>query len=102
MHEKSSFAVFMQESGNVGSAYQEAMQALSEASALDRKTDELAYIAILAAVRQTEEVPVHVKAAKLLGATRDEIKSAVLVGMPAVGFAVTEAFAVALKSYDEE
>jgi len=37
-----------------------------------------------------------------LGATREEIKSAVLVGMPAVGLAVTEALPIALQSYDED
>jgi alkylhydroperoxidase/carboxymuconolactone decarboxylase family protein YurZ len=97
-----SFQVFMKESGSVGEAFMESVVKMSKASALDPKTDELAYIAVLSAVRMLGGIPFHVKSAKKLGATREEIKSAVLVGMPAVGLAVTEAFPLALKSYDEE
>ena len=46
----------------------------SECNALDRKTQELAYIAVLTAVRLTGGIDFHVKSAKQLGATKEEIK----------------------------
>ncbi|MDV0446199.1 hypothetical protein MsAg5_00250 [Methanosarcinaceae archaeon Ag5] len=95
------FQVFMEESGDVGKAFMDLTTRAAEASALDQKTEELAYIAVLAALRMTSGLTFHVKMAKAAGATREEIKSAVLVGLPAAGLVVTEAFALALKSYDE-
>lgn len=43
----------------------------------------------------------HVMMAKQVGASRDEVRDAVLVGLPAVGLAVLEALEVALNAYDE-
>jgi Uncharacterized homolog of gamma-carboxymuconolactone decarboxylase subunit len=96
------FMAFMMESGEVGKAFMEMTMKASESSALDRKTGELAYIAVLAATRMSGGIPFHVSSAKKLGSTRDEVKSAILVGLPAVGLAVTESLAIALKSYDAE
>ncbi len=96
------FQVFMAENNAVGSAFMEMVIKTAETSALERKTAELAYIAVLSAVRLLGGLPLHTKTAKALGATREEIKSAVLVGLPAVGLAVTEALPIALQSYDEE
>lgn len=101
-HVSDSFRMFMSEGGPIGAAFMEMVAKTSQASALDRKTDELAYIAVLSAIRLLGGLPFHVKSAKSLGATREEIKSAVLVGLPAVGLAVTEALPIALLSYDEE
>ena len=101
-HVSDGFKIFMEEGGEASEAFMEMVMKASKASALDRKTDELAYIAVLAATRMTGGLPFHVKSAKALGATREEIKSAVLVGLPAVGLAVVEALPLALGSYDEE
>ena len=73
----------------------------SEASALDRKTHELAYISVLAAIRMTGGLNFHVKSAKELGASRDEVKSAVLVGLPVAGITLVDALETALSAYDE-
>ncbi len=100
-HVSNGFQVFMKESGPVGTAYMEAVAKISEASALDSKTAELAYISVLSAVHMPGGLPFHVISAKKLGASREEIKSAVLVGLPAVGLAVIEALPIALTSYDE-
>ena len=62
-----------------------AVQALGEASSLDRKTSALAYLAVLAALRLDSGVPFHVKLAKQAGASRDEVISALLMGLPAAG-----------------
>ena len=56
----------------------------------------------MAAVRLESGLPFHVKMAKQLGATRDEIISTILVGLPAVGNIVTAALPIAIEAYDEE
>ena len=43
----------------------------------------------------------HAKSAKDAGATRDEVASAVLVGLPAVGMAAVESLAPVLEAYDQ-
>jgi len=96
------FELFAKEAPEANAAWMEAVQKLDKASKLDKKTEELAYIAVLAAVRLESGLPFHVKMAKKLGITRDEIISAILVGLPAVGNAVTAALPVALEAYDEE
>ena len=80
----------------------EFVQTLDKTSALDKKTEELAYIAVLAAVRLEGGLPFHVKMAKAHGATRAEIISAVLVGLPATGNIVIQALPIALAAFDEE
>jgi alkylhydroperoxidase/carboxymuconolactone decarboxylase family protein YurZ len=76
------------------------VQDLAGASALDQKTAALAYLAVLAALRMDSGVPFHVHLAKQLGASRDEIISAVLIGLPAAGHSVTHALPIALGAYD--
>jgi alkylhydroperoxidase/carboxymuconolactone decarboxylase family protein YurZ len=78
------------------------IQALDNASALDRKTAHLAYLAVLAALRMESGVPFHAKVAKAAGASRDEVISAVLVGLPAAGLGVTQAHPAAIHAYDFE
>ena len=57
---------------------------------------------MLASSRLESGLPFHVKHAKELGATRDEIISAVLVGLPAVGNVVIQSLPIAIKAYDME
>ena len=72
------------------------------ASALDKRTEHLAYLAVLAALRMESGVPFHAKLAKAAGASRDEVISAVLVGLPAAGLGVTQALPAAIDAYDSE
>lgn len=95
------FMVFMQEAPQHAQATMQAVQGLDAASALDKKTGELAYLAVLAALRMENGIPFHVQAAKQLGASREEIISAVLVGLPAAGLGVTQVLPAALAAYDE-
>jgi alkylhydroperoxidase/carboxymuconolactone decarboxylase family protein YurZ len=46
-------------------------------------------------------IPFHVKAAKAAGASREEIISAVLVGLPAADHIVTQALPAAMASFDQ-
>ncbi|HMK47626.1 MAG TPA: carboxymuconolactone decarboxylase family protein [Methanocella sp.] len=95
-----SFKTFMTEAPAHQAAWMEATGKLEGASRLDPKTGELAYIAVLAAARLESGLLFHVRHAKSLGATREEIISAVLIGLPAVGNAVTQALPAALDAYD--
>ncbi len=55
---------------------------------------------MLAAARLNSGIPFHVASAKQNGATREEIISAVLIGLPAVGNAVIQSLPVALDAFD--
>ena len=94
------FQVFLDEVPGHAQAWMGAVQGLDKASALDKKTEELTYIAVLAAARLTSGIPFHVESAKQSGATREEIISAVLIGLPAVGNAVIQSLPVALEAFD--
>lgn len=83
------FETFINEAPEHAKAWMETVQKLDKASALDKKTEELAYIAVLAAIRLEGGIAFHVKQAKAKGATRNEIISAILVGLPAAGNIVT-------------
>jgi len=102
MNVSKAFELFAKEAPEVNATWMEAVQKLDTASKLDKKTEELAYIAVLAAARLESGLPFHVKTAKKLGAARDEIISAILVGLPAVGNIVTAALPIAVEAYDEE
>lgn len=106
MSEKSSvsnaFQTFMKEAPEHQKAWLEMVQKIDAASRLDAKTEELAYIAVLASARLEGGLPFHVKHAKSLGATREEIISAILVGLPAVGNIVIQALPIALHAFDGE
>jgi len=96
-----SFQVFMKEAPEHSKAWMEAVQKLDRASSLDEKTKEIAYIAVLAAVGLESGISFHVKRARELGASRDDIKSAILLGLPAVGNKVIKSLSIALSSFDE-
>ncbi|WP_207653839.1 carboxymuconolactone decarboxylase family protein [Tepidibacter mesophilus] len=96
------FETFMNEAPEYSKAWMEVVQKLDKVSALDKKTQTLAYISVLAATRLESGIPFHVKQAKANGASREEIISAILVGLPAVGNIVTSSLPVALQAYDNE
>jgi alkylhydroperoxidase/carboxymuconolactone decarboxylase family protein YurZ len=96
----SAFAAFLSEAPAHSGAWMAAVRGLDEASALDARTGELAYLAVLAAARMESGVPFHVRAARQGGATRAEVISALLVGLPAVGQAVVSVLPAALAALD--
>ena len=95
------FQAFLHEAPAHAQAWMGGVQGLSAASALDEKTGALAYLAVLAALRLENGVPFHVAHAKAAGATREEVISAVLLGLPAAGNQVTQVLPAALSAYDE-
>ena len=96
------FLSFKNDSPKQSEAWAEMVGKLSEASVLDPKTKELIYIGILAAVGLDSGIPFHVKNVKSKGASRDEIISAILVGLPATGHRITKGLSVAVEAYDED
>ncbi|MCZ7908522.1 carboxymuconolactone decarboxylase family protein [Agrobacterium leguminum] len=81
-------------------AWFQAVQGLGAASTLDVKTQSLIYIGILAALRLESGLAFHVMEAKVRGASRDDIISAVLTGLPAAGNGVISALGPALDAFD--
>ena len=95
------FLAFNEEASAHARAWMAGVRGLDEATALDKKTEELAYLAVLAAMRMESGVPFHVASAKQAGATREEVIGAVLVGLPAAGQGVISSLPAALAAYDE-
>jgi alkylhydroperoxidase/carboxymuconolactone decarboxylase family protein YurZ len=96
------FQTFLREAPGQAQAWMAAVQGLAQASALDTKTEELAYLAVLAALRMDSGIPLHVGLARQAGASRAEVISAILVGLPAAGQVVTQALPAALAAYDSQ
>jgi alkylhydroperoxidase/carboxymuconolactone decarboxylase family protein YurZ len=96
------FQTFMSEAPKHAQTWGSMVQGLGNASALDKKTSALAYLAVLAVLRMESGVPFHVQAAKQSGATREEVISAILVGLPAAGHSVTQVLPVALATFDTD
>lgn len=96
------FQVFMSEAPKHAQAWAGLVQGLAGASALDKKTQALAYVAVLAALNRASGIPFHVQSAKEAGASRQEVISAILVGLPAAGHGVTQVLPAAVKAYDAE
>jgi alkylhydroperoxidase/carboxymuconolactone decarboxylase family protein YurZ len=94
------FKLFMSEAPEFAQAWGSAIQELAKASALDDKTRELAYLAVLAALNRVSGIPFHVASLKESGATREEVISAILVGLPVAGHVVTQALPAAIEAYD--
>jgi alkylhydroperoxidase/carboxymuconolactone decarboxylase family protein YurZ len=96
------FQILMRETGGVGPAFMNAVQTMSRESALDEKTHELTYLAVLTALRMYGGLPFHVQRAKQLGATLEEVKSAGLVPLPVIGVQTAEALPILINSYQDE
>ena len=96
------FKLFMTDAPEFARAWGGAVESLGKASALDSKTRQLAYLAVLASLNRISGIPFHVSSLKKEGASREEIISAILVGLPAAGHIVTQALPAALAAYDSE
>jgi alkylhydroperoxidase/carboxymuconolactone decarboxylase family protein YurZ len=96
------FFAFQNEAPQHAQAWMECVQGLAAASVLDEKTRALAYLAVLAVLRLESGIPFHVQAAKKAGAKRDEVISAILLGLPPAGHSVTQVLPAAIAAYDED
>lgn len=96
----SAFQAFQKEAPKHAEAWMRVVQELAVANALDDKTRELAYLAVLAVLRLESGVPFHVQAARKAGASRGEVISAILVGLTPAGHSVTHVLPAAIEAYD--
>ncbi len=96
----SAFEVSGSQAGARAAAWMAATAALDEASALDPKTRDLAYLAVLAALRLESGIPFHPRQARQHGATRNEAISVVLLRLQPAGHGVTACLPGALAAYD--
>ncbi|MBT3671110.1 MAG: carboxymuconolactone decarboxylase family protein [Chloroflexi bacterium] len=95
------FMTFMEEAPKQAEAWGKLAMDLNQANSLDNKTATLVYIGIMAAKNILSGIPFHVLSAKEAGATRDEVTSAILMGLPLAGSKVTQALPLALQPFDE-
>lgn len=83
-------------------AFAQLPTALVADSALTSKEHHLAYLAVLCATRMTSGIAFHVTLARQAGATDEEIASACLVGLPAVGLQVLEGLRAVTEALQNE
>jgi AhpD family alkylhydroperoxidase len=95
-----SFQRFLGEAPGHAEAWMAMVGGLDRASALDGKTAELAYLAVLAALGRESGLAFHAASARRAGATREEVISAILVGLPAAGQVVIGGLPAALEAFD--
>lgn len=96
------FQAFLEKAPGHAGAWMEAVRSLAGVSALDDRTEALAYLSVLAAVGLHGGVPFHVRQAREAGATRDQVISAILLGLPAAGQIVIQALPAALSALEPE
>ena len=94
--------VFQKEAPEVSRAFDQLIEALKSTNGLDAKTKQLLYIGIKAAHSDATAIYYHVTMAKQLGATREEIRDAILITLTVCGLTgVASCLPVALRVYDE-
>ena len=94
------FTAFLSQAPAHAGAWLSAIEGLDGACALDPKTKSLAYVAVLAALGLESGVPFHAAEAKRGGASREEVISAILIGLPAGGNRVIGSLPAALAVFD--
>ncbi|MGM0240896.1 MULTISPECIES: carboxymuconolactone decarboxylase family protein [Enterococcus] len=95
-----SFETFAKEAPQHQQAFAQLVETWGNISSLEEKTNHLAYLAVLAATGKTSGIAFHVMLAKKAGASKEEVISAVLVGLPAIGNEVISALPIVVEAYD--
>jgi len=100
---KSTLDTFQTEAPEVAKAFDGLIEALKSTTGLDAKTKQLVYIGIKSSTGDSNAVFFHVKMAKKLGATRDEIKDTILITLTVCGIkGVSSCLQTALDAYDND
>ena len=102
MAEKHFFEILKEEVPGVNKAFFDLAGTLQKDAGLDEKTFQLVYIAIKASVGELGAVVAHAGMAKKAGATREEVRGAVLITLMTHGVSgVSSCLAAALDAYDK-
>jgi len=101
MAEKHFFEILTEEAPGVNKAFFDLVDAMEKEGGLDAKTFQLVYIAIKAAAGEPGPVVAHTGYAKKAGATRAEVRGAILVSMMTNGVTgIASCLTAALAAYD--
>ncbi len=101
MKTENPLAVFTKESPDVQQAYAGFIQSLIDLKGLDNKTKQLIYIGMKMITDDEMAVQMHVPMAKTAGASREEIKGTVLLGLSVIGLkAAAKYLPMVLDTYD--
>ena len=94
---------FAAEAPDVAAAFNRLIETLITTDGLDARTKQIAYIAIKAAQGDATAVALHVPMAKRLGASRAEMRDAILLTLTTTGLSgVTKCLPAALQAYDAD
>jgi alkylhydroperoxidase/carboxymuconolactone decarboxylase family protein YurZ len=98
---KTTLDTFQQEAPEVAKAFDGLIDALKSTTGLDAKTKQLVYLGIKSSMGDSTAMFFHVKMAKQLGATRDEIKDTILITLTVCGLkGVSTCLQTALEAFD--
>lgn len=96
------FEVLSQEAPQVSAAFNGLIGAISSTGGLDGKTRQLIYIGIKASQGDTKAVIAHVPMAIKEGATKEEIRDAILISLTTSGVqGITHCLIPALETYEK-
>lgn len=94
--------IFQNEAPEVSKAFDGLIESLKSTNGLDAKTKQLVYIGIKSTLGDTTAIYFHVKMAKELGATREEIRDTILITLTVCGLkGVTSCLPTAMEIYDK-
>jgi AhpD family alkylhydroperoxidase len=95
------FQILSEETPAVSKGFFDLAGAIQKDAGLDEKTFQLVYIGIQATNGAVASVSAHAGMAKAAGATREEVRGAVIVSMMTTGInGVAACLAAALEAYD--
>lgn len=77
--------LFQKEAPKVAKAFNGLIESIVESKGIDAKTKQLIYIALKAAQGDDTAIKFHVPMAKQLGATKEEVKDAILMTLTVSG-----------------
>jgi len=102
MTDKNPFEVFISECPYIARAFNGLVDAQRNAPGMDNKTKQLVNIALQTATRNPRGVYFHAAMAKNAGASREEVKSAVVMALHLVGLAaVLDCLPSSLEGYEK-
>ena len=102
MAEKSFFEVWQEEAAGTSKAFFDLAGAIEKEGGLDAKTFQLVYLAIKTTKGEVGSVSAHAGYAKKAGATREEVRGAVLVSLMTDGITgVAACLPAAMEAYDK-